>query len=682
MSTALVLANKRLLINIDYNLQLKDLYFPHIGQENQLNRYLNRMFLFFDNAIHEVNNNEWEIRVDYLKDIMIGSSSIRHRATGIQVEFEDYVDPDTNIYIREFKVTNPGSDTKDILLFFQNNFALAESTFADTVVWYQPAGCLLQYKKNRYIGCRTDDKFYQFTCAAKTDNNGLGAYPGSDGSLGFNPVSTGNVNSCVSFKFTLNANSSVKSNIYYLCATDLDEVQNLVKYLKKNSLEVIRNRIVTQNTQLLNNLNAKIDLDKLKRIANIEQSEKLATMYKRSQLLMRTQIDNSGAVVAANDGQYLKTSGTDSYSYFWPRDGANVVLSMISSGSQTESEAYFRYAFTLMESKGYFLHKYFPDTEGKIKFLGSSWHPWVDLSGNAQLPIQEDATALNLYAFGCYLERFSSYQQLNKYWPKIKNSIRFLMDYTFRHYAAGSNLNKYFTGFEFNERDPFEVFKGSYLPLPSYDIWEQYYGVFTNTAVTVYAALQKAITILEIKGDQKLLEKVINFLPKLKKDIELNLFDKSNGRYIKGFRSDAKTFELLSDSSADASLFSLSQFKYLESNNPLLENIITDLVKRLTVNTLIGGLARKEDDHYLRLNDDYIGNPWFLPVFWKAQTEIRSDKLTQALDTLNWAVIHADLTGLMSEQVDPYSGYSLSVKPLTWNHAEFIQTVNLLLEHI
>lgn len=682
MSTALVLSNNKLLVNIDYDLQLKDLYFPYIGQENHLNKYLNKMFLYFDGKFHDVNSNEWIIKIEYFKESMIGISSIEHKTSALKIEFEDYISPRNNIYIREFKVINLGDHSKEVYLYFQNNFSLAESDFADTVVWYQPIGCLIQYKKDRYIGCGTQSKFYQFSCAAKSDNKGLGVFPNLNGSLNFNPVSTGNVNSCVSFKFNINAHSSFKSNIYYTCAENLEGISKLSKYLNANSLEVIKNKVIKNDLTFISKLKTNSNLKKLDKLIDADKVETISNLYLRSHLIVRSQIDSCGAIIAANDGQYLKSDGTDSYSYFWPRDGANITLSMITSNLQSDTEKYFNYIFNFIENKGYFLHKYFPSTKGKNKFLGSSWHPWVSDLGNTQLPIQEDATALNLYVFAAYIEKFSSYQLLSKYWPKIKNMIKFLMNYTFRNYDEGTNINRYVEGFVFDNKDPYLTLKNSYLPLPSYDIWEQYYGVFTYTAVTVYAALQKAVNILEIKGEHKLTQKVINFLPKLKNDIEKYLFDDSSKKYIKGIRSNTKMSELIYDKTADSSLFALSQFNFLAPDDPKLINTLSDLISRLSLKTSIGGLARKENDHYLKLNNDYTGNPWFLPIFWKAQNEISKNKLNEAINTLDWVLQHTDQTGLMAEQVDPYSGYGLSVKPLTWNHAEFIQTINLLLERI
>ena len=39
------------------------------------------------------------------------------------------------------------------------------------------------------------------------------------------------------------------------------------------------------------------------------------------------------------------------------------------------------------------MHKYNPDGS-----VGSSWHPWCGSDGLLQLPIQEDETALTLFA--------------------------------------------------------------------------------------------------------------------------------------------------------------------------------------------------------------------------------------------------------------------------------------------
>ena len=49
----------------------------------------------------------------------------------------------------------------------------------------------------------------------------------------------------------------------------------------------------------------------------------LESFYKRCLLITRTNVDNRGAIIAANDSDILKFA-KDTYSYMWPRDGALV----------------------------------------------------------------------------------------------------------------------------------------------------------------------------------------------------------------------------------------------------------------------------------------------------------------------------------------------------------------------
>ena len=104
--------------------------------------------------------------------------------------------------------------------------------------------------------------------------------------------------------------------------------------------------------------------------------------------------------------------------------------------------------------------------------------------------------------------------------------------------------------------------------------------------------------------------------------------------------------------------------------------------ERLWVKTAIGGLARYENDYYHQVSrdiPDVPGNPWFICTLWLAQWYIASaktaDDLSPALDILTWVASHALPSGVLAEQVHPYSGLPLSVSPLTWSHASFVAAV-------
>jgi hypothetical protein len=52
------------------------------------------------------------------------------------------------------------------------------------------------------------------------------------------------------------------------------------------------------------------------------------------------------------------------------------------------------------------------------------------------------------------------------------------------------------------------------------------------------------------------------------------------------------------------------------------------------------------------------------------------DDLKGAEDILKWVAARALPSGILAEQVNPYTGEPLSVSPLTWSHAGVVLAVN------
>jgi GH15 family glucan-1,4-alpha-glucosidase len=104
----------------------------------------------------------------------------------------------------------------------------------------------------------------------------------------------------------------------------------------------------------------------------------------------------------------------------------------------------------------------------------------------------------------------------------------------------------------------------------------------------------------------------------------------------------------------------------------------------LTVHSPIGGIARYEGDIYHHKGGDYPGNPWIITTLWYAEYLILNakgkDDLKKAEEILVWVTNHASPSGILSEQLDPYSGNALSASPLIWSHAAFVTTVLLFIE--
>jgi GH15 family glucan-1,4-alpha-glucosidase len=105
---------------------------------------------------------------------------------------------------------------------------------------------------------------------------------------------------------------------------------------------------------------------------------------------------------------------------------------------------------------------------------------------------------------------------------------------------------------------------------------------------------------------------------------------------------------------------------------------------KLWIRTRVGGLARYENDEYQRVSREVTGNPWFICTLWLARWHIAqaksSDELVKGLELISWASKHALPSGVMAEQVHPFTGEPVSVSPLVWSHAEFVIAVCEYLE--
>ena len=129
----------------------------------------------------------------------------------------------------------------------------------------------------------------------------------------------------------------------------------------------------------------------------------------------------------------------------------------------------------------------------------------------------------------------------------------------------------------------------------------------------------------------------------------------------------------------DASMAGLWLFGMFEADDPKIVATMEAMIARLTIKTDVGGLARYENDYYFQVSKvvaNVAGNPWIVCTMsiahWYAMRAQSVDELQKAIDILLWATAHALPSGVLAEQLDPYTGKPLSVAPLTWSHAAYV----------
>jgi glucoamylase len=379
---------------------------------------------------------------------------------------------------------------------------------------------------------------------------------------------------------------------------------------------------------------------------------KIIELYKKSLLILRTNIDSKGAIIAGNDSD-IQHFARDTYSYMWPRDGALTAYALDMAGYLGITRYFYDFCLDIIskgkESSGYFLHKYNPDGS-----LGSSWHPWVSSDGKI-LPIQEDGTGLILWALWFHFNNFRDIEFIARQYENLV--IRcgdFLASYRDRH-----------TG----------------LPLPSYDLWEEKWGIHTFTVSAVYAGIKAAEKFASLFKDIRRIKICHKAAEEVKAAMGKYLYSKEQERFLKTIipREDG-SFDI--DPTFDASIYAPFYFGVFEPKDERVVNTMNAIKERLWVKTNVGGIARFEKDGYHQVSDnikEVPGNPWFICTLWLAQWYIaKADnlkELQEAIPILEWVASRALPSGVLAEQVHPYNNQPLSVSPLTWSHAAFVSTV-------
>lgn len=160
-----------------------------------------------------------------------------------------------------------------------------------------------------------------------------------------------------------------------------------------------------------------------------------------------------------------------------------------------------------------------------------------------------------------------------------------------------------------------------------------------------------------------------------------HLYSPSLRRFIRALMPDGNG-GFYADTTIDASLFGTFYFGALSAQDEMVQNTMRAVEQRLWTKTEIGGVARYENDGYMKISDDtekIAGNPWFICTLWLADYRIavaqKKEDLRGTLEILEWTVERAALSGVLAEQVSPLTGELVSVSPLTWSHSTFIATV-------
>jgi GH15 family glucan-1,4-alpha-glucosidase len=660
MPRDLPIGNERMLVLFDTDYQLRDLYYPSVGKENHAGGYAFRFGAWVDGRLAWMGAaNGWAIDRRYEPDTLVTQVTARHRDLGLELLCSDCVDFHETVYLRRVRVRNLHDNPREVRLFFHHDFRISESDVGDTAAYDPATKTLIHYKGYRYFlaNLSIDGRVGVESFATGQKGGGRdGTWrDAEDGVLGMNAIAQGSVDSVISGRLTVPARS--EHDVYYwlVCAKDWEG--------QWDGAREVNAKVVARGPESMFQRTRAYFLRWVEKepIDFGDLSPSIVELYRRSLLVVRTQIDGGGGILAANDSDIMQFA-RDTYSYVWPRDGALVAHALDRAGYPEPARRFFEFCADVLSPDGYLLHKYNPD-----RSLASSWHPWIASPkpgtsgpGPAQLPIQEDETALVLWAMWQHYLRNRDLDAIKPLYGRlVRKAADFMVGYRDRT-----------TG----------------LPAPSYDLWEERRGILTFTCSAVVAGLRAAAGFATLFGDDEHALRYGKAADEIRSAMDKHLYRTELGRFCRmlNVREDG-SFEV--DNTVDASLFGLFAFEAYPADDPRVEATMNAVRDRLTVRTEVGGVARYEGDYYHAVSDDkqrVPGNPWFICTMWLALYAIARAKspaeLRVAQDILGWVDSRKLTSGVLAEQVHPFTNAPMSVSPLTWSHATVIEVVQAYLD--
>jgi GH15 family glucan-1,4-alpha-glucosidase len=630
-----------LCVALDERGAVRDIYYPHVGLEDHVRgHYIHRVGVWVDGHLSWLSEDpEWQIEVSCESDVLASSIVARHAGLGVELIAKDLVYNERPVFIRRISVRNMAERNREIKVYFAHQFEIYKSHGSDTAYFDPATHSIIHYKGHRIflLGASLDGVPFSDYATGRSNFQGKeGTHKDAeDGMLSKNPIEHGPADSVIGLYATYAPEQSRTVYYWLAAAQSIPEVHELDRYIKAKSAEHLIKTTTNYWHAWVNAVDH--DFEKL--------TPEQIVLFKRSLVYMRAHVDADGGILASLDSDMLQY-GLDTYSYVWPRDAAYVAYALDRAGDGNVAKRFFEFCRDVISDEGYCMHKYLPD-----RSLGSSWHPWIH-NGIPQLPIQEDETALVIYAMLEHYRRTRDLEFLEEMFnPLIEKAANFMVRY----------------------RDP-----KIKLPLPSYDLWERKRGISTFTSSAVYGALVAAAELSRILGKDTHESEYRAAAAEIKAGILEHLWDDRAGTFFNMIIQEGEETSI--DHTIDiSSVYGVFSFGVLEANDPKVARAFENTVRSLSYGIIAGGIARFENDDYYRIDEATPGNPWVITTLWYAEYLIAkaksADDLARVRDIFTWTVRHAPASGALSEQLHPHSGVQVGATPLTWAHACYVNAV-------
>ncbi len=314
--------NGTLSVNFDDKYQIRDVFFPHVGQENHTVGFPFRFGVWVDGEFSWTFDHDWKRELRYLPETLVTNTKLTNERIGIEIIFNDTVASHENVFIRRVIVNSLREHPADVRIFHHQDFRIYENNVGDTAFYDPEAHSIIHYKKHRFFLIGTYPRFDSFATGRKGFGNQEGTWrDAEDGELHGGTITEGSVDSTIGVDLRIEPDDSTEFFYWIAAGINYDDVHELNRMILERGPGAYID--YTENYWRVWVNRRDIDLNYL--------PQNIIDLYKRSLLIIRTQTDHLGAIIASNDSD-VTARATDHYAYLWTRDGAFIANAARSRG--------------------------------------------------------------------------------------------------------------------------------------------------------------------------------------------------------------------------------------------------------------------------------------------------------------------------------------------------------------
>lgn len=643
MTRPILLSNGTMHVGINLYGMVHDFYYPYVGYENhaRANHMRHRIGVWVEGKFSWLDDGQWKFIINYEDSSLIGNTQARNEALGVTLELQDAVDCDFNAFIRNIHIINEFNRQREVRLFLCQVFRISNSLDGESAQYLPTEPAILHYKGHRAFVIAAENlehqPFDQFSIGVYAIEGHEGTFrDAEDGQLAGNAVEHGSVDSAIGFKLDLEAHGSTRVAYWIAAGRDQREAINVHQKIRARGV-YSRMRATQQHwnhwLQPADHFTSKLEPE-------------LREPFRRSLLIIKSHIDKHGAVIASTDTT-MSNYSRDAYAYCWPRDAAYALWPLLRLGYVQELKNFFAFCRDSLQPEGFLMHKYQADGA-----LGSSWHAYL-FAGRHTPPIQEDETAIVLFLFGQYYQITNDHETLHKFYASLIH-------------PAAAFLTSH-------------IDETTKLPHASYDIWEQTFLTTTYTTAVTYAALLASAKLAEAMGHDK---DAVHWqaIADDMREAATKLYNPDKKFFYKGFikqHHGTPQEETMYDDTIDVSSFyGAFMFGLFDLKSDEIRASYDTLKTTFKINDDgVTPLPRYEHDLYDTVDPAGMGNPWLITTMWLAQYYMEVDRLPAAKAIIQWARSIMLPSGVLPEQLNPFTQKFISVAPLIWSQAEFLNSI-------